>query len=136
MADGIVQVSPNSTGPKIDNSELTVGANTVERQRVNISDPTAANALLLKQSAAEQNSSGFPYSAGVAAYASQIMLKDHLVANGPDGTLGSFDTARVDALIALAAPIFAAQGKPIKAGLKATDIVTNQFIDPSIKLPA
>ena len=101
-----------------------------------MADPTGANALLLKQSAAEQNSSGFPYSAGVAAYASQIMLKDHLVANGPDGTLGSFDTARVDALIALAAPIFAAQGKPIKAGLKATDIVTNQFIDPSIKLPA
>ena len=32
--DGYVQVAPDSTGKKIDNSELTVGADTVERQRV------------------------------------------------------------------------------------------------------
>lgn len=41
MADGFVQVAPDSTGKKIDNSELTVGANTVERQRVVIGDSTA-----------------------------------------------------------------------------------------------
>lgn len=43
MADGFVQVAPdNPAGKKIDNSELTVGANTVERQRINIADPTVA----------------------------------------------------------------------------------------------
>jgi hypothetical protein len=42
MADGIVQVAPDSTGKKIDSSELTVGANTVERQRINIASATVA----------------------------------------------------------------------------------------------
>ena len=45
MADGIVQVAPDSTGKKIDSSEITVGANTVERQRINIADPTTAAAI-------------------------------------------------------------------------------------------
>src|SRR6266550_8164432 len=45
MADGFVQVAPDSTGKKIDNSEITVGANTVERQRVNIADPTSATRI-------------------------------------------------------------------------------------------
>lgn len=45
MADDVVQVAPDSTGKKIDNSSLTVGANTVYRQRTNISDPTTAAAI-------------------------------------------------------------------------------------------
>lgn len=44
MADSFTQVAPDSTGDKIDTSEITVGANTVQRQRINIADPvTAAN---------------------------------------------------------------------------------------------
>lgn len=42
MADGLVQVQPDSSGKKIDTSELTVGANTVERQRVCLADSAAA----------------------------------------------------------------------------------------------
>lgn len=42
MPDQYVQVQPNSTGLKVDTSELTVGANTVERQRMVIGDPTGA----------------------------------------------------------------------------------------------
>ena len=45
MADGIVQLQPNSTGPKVDTSELTVGANLVEPQRVNITDPASATGV-------------------------------------------------------------------------------------------
>jgi hypothetical protein len=45
MADGLVIVSPDSTGKKIDTSELTVGVNTVERQRIVIADPTNATQL-------------------------------------------------------------------------------------------
>ena len=45
MADGLVQVGPDSTGKKVDTSELTVGANTVERQRIVMADPTTAAAL-------------------------------------------------------------------------------------------
>ena len=45
MTDGVVQLQPNSTGAKIDTSELTVGANLVERQRINIADPASAAAI-------------------------------------------------------------------------------------------
>ena len=45
MADGIIQVAPDSTAKKLDTSELTVGANTVERERIVIADPTTAGAL-------------------------------------------------------------------------------------------
>jgi hypothetical protein len=45
MTDGYIQVQPDSTGKKIDNSELTVGTNTVERQRIVISDPDDAAGL-------------------------------------------------------------------------------------------
>jgi hypothetical protein len=44
MADGIVQIAPDSTGKKVDVSELAVGGNTIERQRINISSPTDPNA--------------------------------------------------------------------------------------------
>lgn len=45
MTAGVVQVAPDSTGKKIDNSELTVGANTVERQRIVLADDATAAAL-------------------------------------------------------------------------------------------
>ena len=45
MSDGIVQIAPDRSGKKIDTSEITVGANTVERQRVVIGDNTSATAL-------------------------------------------------------------------------------------------
>ena len=59
---------------------------------------------------------------------------DGLVANGPDSTVGNFDLDRVNALIEKAIPVYTAQGTPPKEGLTAEDIVTNQFIDPSIGL--
>lgn len=45
MADQTILVSPGASGLKFDLTELTVGANTVERERVNISDPTDAAGL-------------------------------------------------------------------------------------------
>ncbi len=45
MADAVVQVAPDSTGHKIDVTDLTVGANTVARQRINVADPSTAAAL-------------------------------------------------------------------------------------------
>lgn len=41
MADGIVQVPPDSTGKKVDAASMDVGANTVYRQRVVIGDNSA-----------------------------------------------------------------------------------------------
>lgn len=45
MADQFIQVPPQSTGLKVDCTELTVGANLVERERINIADPTSATAI-------------------------------------------------------------------------------------------
>lgn len=41
MANAYVQIPVDDLGKKVDTSELTVGANTVERQRMNIADPTS-----------------------------------------------------------------------------------------------
>lgn len=72
------------------------------------------------------------YDQQVADYGKQTIKDDGLVANGPDDTLGNFDLDRVNGLIEIAVPIYANSTTPPKAGLKAEDIVTNEFIDPSI----
>lgn len=51
MADQYVQVAPDSTGKKIDNSELVVGANTVERQRIVVSGAAATELADVKNAA-------------------------------------------------------------------------------------
>jgi hypothetical protein len=45
MADAYIQVYPDATGKKIDTSEVTVGANTVERQRLVIASDSGATNL-------------------------------------------------------------------------------------------
>jgi hypothetical protein len=63
-------------------------------------------------------------------------MKDlHIVGNGRDDTLGNFETERVRRVIEIVTPIFTAQKKPVKQGLKPEDIATNEFIDPEIRLP-
>lgn len=52
MADGVVGLAVDGTGKKVDTSELTVGANTVERQRINIADATNAAGLTVVANAA------------------------------------------------------------------------------------
>ncbi len=99
-----------------------------------LNDPARTNAIILDAVAKFGNDFGWTYTAGAAAYGVATIKADGLVANGPDSTVGNFDLDRVNKLIALATPIYEGQGTPAKAGLKAEDIVTNQFIDPSIGL--
>jgi hypothetical protein len=69
------------------------------------------------------------------ANAVKVMLADKLVSNGPDSTLGNFDMDRVQKFIDDTLPIFKGVGvDSIKDGVKASDVVTNDFIDPSIGL--
>ena len=98
-----------------------------------LKDPTRANAIILDASTTFGADFGWTYTQGAADFGVETIKNDGLMANGPDG-MGSFDNARVDELIALAVPIYEAMGAKPKDGLKAEDIVTNQFIDPSIKL--
>ena len=97
-----------------------------------IRSPATANTLVLDLVAKYNN--GWVYSQGVADYAVKTMIDDKLIANSPDGVFGTFDEARVADLITKATPIYTKLGTPPKAGLKPSDIYTNQFIDTSKKL--
>ncbi|MGD9999615.1 MAG: ABC transporter substrate-binding protein [Ilumatobacteraceae bacterium] len=97
-----------------------------------LSDPTLANKIIIE--AVNEFDNGWVYDEGVADYAVQTIITDGLVANGPDDTVGNFDMDRVNQLIEIATPIYTELGQAPKEGLTAEDIVTNQFIDPSISV--
>ena len=97
-----------------------------------VKSPDKANALILDLVGKYNN--GWLYDAGQAKASVAAQLQYKLVANSPDGTLGSFDMDRVAKFVTTAVPIYqASQSKP-KAGLTANDLVTNEFIDKSIHL--
>ena len=71
-------------------------------------------------------------------HAVDVMREQGLVTNGKTPMIGDFDTApggRVDRLLRIDRPIFAAQRKELRAGLVATDVATNEFLDPALGLP-
>jgi hypothetical protein len=57
-----------------------------------------------------------------------------LFANGTDGTFGSFDMDRVQQFIDTLGPVADLTNTDVPDGLKASDLVTNEFLDPSIHL--
>jgi hypothetical protein len=97
-------------------------------------DPAPVNGLLVDY-VSKIEGGGFTLSAGQAADSAQKQLDLGLVSNAGNATIGDVDDARIDRLIADLAPVLTAQGKAPKAGLKASDIATNEFLDTSIALP-
>ncbi|BDZ45672.1 hypothetical protein [Naasia aerilata] len=95
-------------------------------------DPSATIDLILD--ATDQYDLGYPYSKGVAEYSVKTQLADGLAGNGENDTIGDFDEARSADFFDKAVKTFEGQGTTVKSGLKATDIYTNEFIDPSIGL--
>jgi hypothetical protein len=97
-----------------------------------LADPARTNAIILDAVAQFGADFGWDYTQGAADFGVAKIKEDGLIANGPDGAVGSFDSARVSKLIELAVPIYTAQGATPKDGVTPDDIVTNQFIDKSI----
>jgi hypothetical protein len=97
-----------------------------------ISNPGPTEKLILNL--VSQYNNGWVYTQGTADYAVKTMKALGIIGNGPGGTLGSFDDSRLQQLIGILKPIYQAENKPILAGLKPSDLVDNQFIDPSIAL--
>ncbi|GHJ44286.1 nitrate ABC transporter substrate-binding protein [Catellatospora sp. TT07R-123] len=91
----------------------------------------ATNELIIKLNDAYK---GFPYSKEQAAYSVEQQLKLKIVSNGANTTLGDFDVDRVKQVIDIVSPIYSGQRKEVKSGLTPQDLVTNEFIDPSIGL--
>lgn len=72
---------------------------------------------------------------GGNAYAVKTMLDLKIMSNGANDTVGDFDMARTQRVIdEQLRPAFATRGDPIREGLKAEEIQTNEFIDPDIGL--
>jgi ABC-type nitrate/sulfonate/bicarbonate transport system substrate-binding protein len=97
-----------------------------------VKSPDKTNALILDL--VTKYDTGWVYTAGQAKASVEYQLKDGLVANSADGTLGSFDTAKVDEFIKKAIPSYEKSGAKLNKDVKSSDLVTNEFIDPSIKL--
>ncbi len=99
-----------------------------------VQDPGATNELILEL--VEEYDTGWVYTEGMAEFSVRQQLELGLVGNGPNETLGDFDLERVQRTIDIVEPIATEQGTPPVPGLSAEDLVTNEFIDPSIGLPA
>lgn len=97
-----------------------------------LADPARTNAMILD--AVQTFDNGWVYSEGVANFGVETIKNDGLIANGPDDIVGNFDLDRVNDLIEKAIPVYESLGQSPKEGLTAEDIVTNEFIDPSIGL--
>lgn len=97
-----------------------------------VNDPSRANAIILDLVTKYNN--GWQYDEGQANASVQLQLQNKLVANSPDGTLGSFDMDRLTKFIATALPIYQASGAKLKDGVTVDDLVTNDYIDPNIHL--
>ena len=74
----------------------------------------------------------FPYSKEQGDAAAKTMKDNAILGNGKNTTVGDFDDTRVERIISIVTPIFAAQKTPVKSGLKPADLVTNEFIDQSV----
>ena len=74
----------------------------------------------------------FGYSKDQGDKAFQAMKKNAIIGNGRNADVGDFDMTRVQRILTIVTPIFAAQKTPVKQGLTPDQMVTNEFIDQSI----
>jgi hypothetical protein len=97
-----------------------------------VKNPGPVNKLIVQID--KDYKSGYPMDEGLAQFTATQELKLGIVGNGSDKTLGNFDMNRIKRTIDIVGPIYAAQKQPVKAGLTPQDIVTNEFINPSVSL--
>jgi hypothetical protein len=76
----------------------------------------------------------FRISEGLNERAIEMFDQFELASNGSDDTYGNFDTERVQRLVTILQQVYADRGTPLDPSLQAADVVTNEFIDPSIGL--
>lgn len=82
----------------------------------------------------EQFDTTWSQSAELANYAIATMKELGIVGNGDTTTFGDFESPRLDDFIVRATPILREQGLTVP-DLTASDIATNEFLNPDITLP-
>lgn len=95
-----------------------------------VTDPDRTNAMIVD--AVKKLGFSWAYSPGLAAFSVKQQLELGLVSNGDNDTLGDFDLDRVQAYLDKMIETGRYTGIPV--GFTAEDLVTNEFIDPSIGL--
>jgi len=95
-----------------------------------INSPATTNKLITDL--VTQYNNGWVYDEGVANYAVSEMKKLKIASNGDNAYVGDMDAARIQKIITIDTPIYKSAGTTLKAGLKPSDIFTNEFIDKSI----
>jgi hypothetical protein len=94
-------------------------------------DPKATNELIVNL---VKDYGAFAYSPQLAEYSVNAMKQHGILGNGHNSTVGDVEADRVQKIIDITRPIFAAQHNPIRDDLKPADLYTNEFIDPAIGL--
>ncbi len=92
-------------------------------------NPAKVNALIVE--AAAKYDTGWVYDSGEADYATTTMRELGIVGN-EHGAAGAFDPARVQHIIDITRPVYAAEKVSVPANLTPDQIATNRFIDPKI----
>jgi len=97
-----------------------------------VSSPSRTIATLLD--VVQQLDTTWSQSAELANYAVATMRQLGIVGNGKTSTFGDFESPRLDDFIARAVPILREQGLTVP-DVTASDIATNEFLNPGITLP-
>lgn len=96
-----------------------------------LNSPNRVNKLIVGLNTAFGEIGG-NYNMAVAQYADKTMLADKIVSQGIGG-FGSFNIARVNTLVTQLRPVVNTNGQSLPASFNANTVVTNKFINPSIK---
>jgi hypothetical protein len=89
-----------------------------------IGNPTETNVLIVE--AVNEFNDFWTYDEALGAASVQLQIDLGLVGNGPDDIVGNFDEERLTSFIEIASPVFGVEG------LTPADLITNEYIDPSI----
>lgn len=96
-----------------------------------LNDPTEVNEVIVAFNEAGYGAGFWRTPREQVEQAVATMRQTGVVSNGHNATLGDFDLARIEEIIEIFRPFL---DERAKADLRAEDLVTNRFIDPSIGL--
>ena len=130
---GITPASLRQSAVEVDSGRRRFGgqksANQLDKLRLELYDLVG---VLDEWAPQQRRLAGYELNNGeeVAAYSVETQKELGLIGNGPDETLGNFDMDRANNVLQQMKDA----GLDVPAELKAEDIYTNEFVDPSIGL--
>lgn len=101
--------------------------------------PTVVNELLAKYNSGGYGASYWQTPMGYNVAADKALLANDIVGNSDGGTgpIGSLNMTRLEGVVKTLLPIYTQEDvTTYQPGVTASDVATDRFIDPSIKLPA